>query len=143
MFASCLEDTYHPLGKITKEEWESEEERIAMVDDNGQQKAQAATLKEIKHLRDEALRRYQAKPPKHRIDAAILDVEKLLKAYGVSMPKFHCLSHDKHGCVIISPHPVAAWHGSMANVDDVNSLLTYNLRVNAFICVCKASMPLP
>ena len=91
MFASCLEDTYHPLGRITKEEWESEEERFAMVDDDGQRKAQAANLKEIKQLRDEALRRYQATPPGHRIDAAILDAEKLLKAYGVSMPQFPLL----------------------------------------------------
>ena len=83
IFESCCSiETFHPLGVITDEEWQREEERINDVQDERNQDAQLAHLAEVRELRDEALARYLAGG--HNTGKAFLQAVPLIKGIGVS-----------------------------------------------------------
>ena len=83
VFASCAEETFHPLGRISSEEWAAEEARIENITDPLVQSTQLANLQHVKELRDTAGAQY--KKGGHSWGAAISSAAPLLKAYGVSM----------------------------------------------------------
>lgn len=83
VFASCAEETFHPLGRISSEEWAAEEARIQDITDPLVRSTQSANLHQVKELRDKAQQQYMKGG--HSWDTAISSAVPLLKAYGVRM----------------------------------------------------------
>ena len=81
IFASCAEESFHPLGRITSQEWEEEVERIDAIKDPLVRSTQAANLQQIKELRDTAQQAYMQEG--HSWDQALLEATSLLKSIGV------------------------------------------------------------
>ena len=83
VFASCAEETFHPLGRISSEEWAAEEVRIQDITDPLVRSMQSAKLQQVKELRDKAQQQYMKGG--HSWDTTISSAVPLLKAYGVRM----------------------------------------------------------
>ena len=92
-FASCFDGTFHPMGAITKEEWEQEEERIADIHDESMRKAQSSNLREVKELRAKALQHYLATSPS--LQTALYKAVGLLKSFGVSVTFAHACANNQ------------------------------------------------
>ncbi len=82
LFQSCADESFHPLGTISRDELKAEYERILAIEDEKCRVAQHDHLQEVLELRDKQLVKYK-EGGTHSFKRALLEASKTIKAIGV------------------------------------------------------------